>query len=169
MCQLCQQSPRLFTNHAAQLHTLLVSWTSKVFFVVELSREVGRTLCYVKVEWLNGFVFTGLLRVSTVSRSTAWITQRHSSQQPCGWVSNHFLYMHLFSLPILMIRFSRLTHIGCCFSAHYTPGAVDIHCNQLGQCLHQGRKQTSGGKVVERNKANTILGMLIIILLCIFN
>ncbi len=25
VCQLCQQSPRLFTNHAAQLHTLLVS------------------------------------------------------------------------------------------------------------------------------------------------
>lgn len=35
VCQLCQQSPRLFTNHAAQLHTLLVSifslfpWTLK--------------------------------------------------------------------------------------------------------------------------------------------
>lgn len=31
VCQLCQQSPRLFTNHAAQLHTLLVSiysWTN---------------------------------------------------------------------------------------------------------------------------------------------
>lgn len=25
VCQLCQQSPRLFSNHAAQLHTLLVS------------------------------------------------------------------------------------------------------------------------------------------------
>lgn len=27
VCQLCQQSPRLFSNHAAQLHTLLVSQT----------------------------------------------------------------------------------------------------------------------------------------------
>lgn len=26
VCQLCQQSPRLFSNHAAQLHTLLVSF-----------------------------------------------------------------------------------------------------------------------------------------------
>uniref|UniRef100_A0A8C3LB53 Cohesin loading complex subunit SCC4 homolog n=1 Tax=Chrysolophus pictus TaxID=9089 RepID=A0A8C3LB53_CHRPC len=30
VCQLCQQSPRLFSNHAAQLHTLLVS--EAIFF-----------------------------------------------------------------------------------------------------------------------------------------
>lgn len=29
VCQLCQQSPRLFTSHAAQLHTLLVSLQAK--------------------------------------------------------------------------------------------------------------------------------------------
>ncbi|KAM9322338.1 MAU2 chromatid cohesion factor homolog isoform 2-T2 [Pholidichthys leucotaenia] len=39
VCQLCQQSPRLFTNHAAQLHTLLMTthqelWT---FIVINLA------------------------------------------------------------------------------------------------------------------------------------
>lgn len=38
VCQLCQQSPRLFTNHAAQLHTLLVSIFSR------------RTLCPLCVQ-----------------------------------------------------------------------------------------------------------------------
>lgn len=35
VCQLCQQSPRLFTNHAAQLHTLLVSIFSLILCVSE--------------------------------------------------------------------------------------------------------------------------------------
>lgn len=138
VCQLCQQSPRLFTNHAAQLHTLLVSTTSKV----------PVALRYVKVQWLNGFVLAVLLRVSTVSQSTAWITQRHSSPQPCGWVLTDS-----FRTRCPLVRFSFLTHVGCCFLAHYTPGALDIHCNQPGQRLHQGRKQTPGGEFVERNKA----------------
>lgn len=49
VCQLCQQSPRLFTNHAAQLHTLLVSKASNVS-AVESSGEISKTLRYVKVE-----------------------------------------------------------------------------------------------------------------------
>lgn len=101
VCQLCQQSPRLFTNHAAQLHTLLVSRNSKVS-VVESSggasarKKPVRLFCAFDVEWLNGFVFTAFLRASTVSQSTAWITQRHSSPQPCGWVRSYLCYFLFF-------------------------------------------------------------------------
>lgn len=31
-----------------------------------------------------------------------------------------------------------------CVAAHHTPGAVDVHSNQPGQCVHQGRNPTPG-------------------------
>lgn len=34
----------------------------------------------------------------------------------------------------------------CSVSAHYTPGAVGVHCDKLGQCVHQGRQPTPGGE-----------------------
>lgn len=44
VCQLCQQSPRLFNNHAAQLHTLLVSLQSEetkgITGMIKMRRDV---------------------------------------------------------------------------------------------------------------------------------
>lgn len=62
------------------------------------------------------------------------------------------LFFFFFSTAATRDSFSCLTHVACCFPAHYTPGAVDIHCNQPGQCLHQGRKQTPGGEFVGEKK-----------------
>lgn len=116
------------------------------------------------LKWLNGLVITVFLRVSTVSQSTAWTTQRHSSPQPCGWVFTRSFCTHLFPLLLLMIGSSWLTRTACCFPAHYTPGAVDIHCNQPGQCLHQGRKQTPGGEFEDMDNYHFFFLTIIIFL-----
>lgn len=56
VCQLCQQSPRLFTNHAAQLHTLLVSiFTLCVKQLAEFSIGFNKTaLLCLAVTLLEG-------------------------------------------------------------------------------------------------------------------
>lgn len=95
------------------------------------------------------FIWLSLPRVCTASQWTVWTTQKHSLPQRCGWVRWDFTS----TLPPLGSRPFRAV-VGLCschqvavrVAAHHTPGAVDVHCNQPGQRVHQGRKQTPGGE-----------------------
>lgn len=142
------------------LSSTLSSWVKSEKFLLRNLGVPVRILGQVRNQWhsfvcivskcLTCVFFMVFLRVSTVSQSTAWTMQRHSSPQLCGWVRSYLFFNYFFIYFTIDTDYptSCLTHDCCCFPAYHAPGTLDIHCNQPCECLHQGRKQTPGGEFV---------------------
>ncbi|EDL90640.1 similar to KIAA0892 protein (predicted), isoform CRA_b [Rattus norvegicus] len=63
VCQLCQQSPRLFSNHAAQLHTLLGLYCVSVNCMDNAEAQFTTALRLTNHQELWAFIVTNLASV----------------------------------------------------------------------------------------------------------
>ncbi|XP_023802417.1 MAU2 chromatid cohesion factor homolog, partial [Cyanistes caeruleus] len=63
VCQLCQQSPRLFSNHAAQLHTLLGLYCISVNCMDNAEAQFTTALRLTTHQELWAFIVTNLASV----------------------------------------------------------------------------------------------------------
>uniref|UniRef100_A0A8C1ZM99 MAU2 chromatid cohesion factor homolog n=1 Tax=Cyprinus carpio TaxID=7962 RepID=A0A8C1ZM99_CYPCA len=72
VCQLCQQSPRLFSNHAAQLHTLLGLYCISVNCMDNAEAQFTTALRLTSHQELWTFIVTNLASVSHCLRAAAF-------------------------------------------------------------------------------------------------
>lgn len=115
VCQLCQQSPRLFSNHAAQLHTLLVSfWGETWEFCIphripeeEIPWELQICILHcwahpcLKTLWKQNSRMAWVGRgTSHYSRSLQQLLERksHFSAEEIPWI---WLFLGIFAIKVL--------------------------------------------------------------------
>lgn len=119
VCQLCQQSPRLFTNHAAQLHTLLVSiFTLCVKQLAEFSIGFNKTaLLCLAVTLLEGedalSFLQGLYCISVNCMDNAEAQFTTALRVSKWWWKKTFSFLLLFSSiawDVFGILFQLTTH-----------------------------------------------------------